>query len=129
MRNLLVNRVQKAGAAVALLLAISVVLLHFPFGRYDMTRTVWPPGCPPPRVSIENFDGKVRTADWLRQSNEQFQCEQGKATYLRPFEEWISYDAVFPWLIPAKNAVVAVVIVLLAGLTWMWIFRVEPEKK
>lgn len=129
MRNLLANRVQKSGAAVALLLAISIILLHYPFGLYDISRTEWSPGCPVRPSSASYFNGKLDSSVVLDESNRQFQCEQAKRIYLKPFQEWMSYHAVVPWLMPAKNALVAAMIVVLAGLTWVWIFRDAPTKR
>lgn len=132
------NSTQRRGFFGALALIAVVLFLHFPFEGYRTTFDI-----PGDNLSLLNdpkcrgaFTGgieKLRTAD----SNEimvlaalQRECGEkyGPRIVEIPLSQWSSNSPVIDWFGSVTHTLTALVLVVILGGLWLWVFRSDREE-
>lgn len=118
------NLIQRRGFFGTLALALLVLLLHFPFGGYEVERYVttqfgYGP-CPNP--SLEDIM-KMTSEQSAQNLEATKRCTDSGEMQTLPFPEWRSKTPIIEWFGSLVHTIAALAFTLSIGGIWFWIFR------
>lgn len=125
--KLRLNTTQSSGISVCVFLVLCIFLLHYPFGNYHTsTMKVDKFGygpCPDYSQITKAFLDKAGLKELAAISEQEKRCSDSYKTVREPFTRWYSKDAVLPALASTRDTLIAILIIVLAGGLWVWLFR------
>lgn len=121
------NAAQSGGISICIFLVLCIILLHYPFGSYHTSiRKVEKFGygpCPDYSLITQEFLDKAGLKELAPISEQEKRCSDSYKTVKEPFTRWYSKDAVLPALASTRDTLIAILIIVLAGGLWVWLFR------
>lgn len=119
------NIVQRAGFITTVIIVLTIIFLHFPFGGYDNERYVitrYGNNPCPNQLSIDEVN-KLTAAEVDERIQMYKKCSNDSELKTKSFSKWRSKSAIILWFASPVNAIISTIFAISIGIFWIFVFK------